>query len=248
MTNLSQVVALVKGRKTAIEKLLGSANQIFQKADLFTGLSKTFRPTDESEPARPPERKLAQHNVASVLETFRNSLVESLNTVRTQDSGNCFAKGSISVDDRGTTLNLKDIPATHLLFLEHQMNDLRTLVGNIPTLDPAYTWTKNANTGFYETEKEETSTTRKVQRPLVMYPATPEHPAQTQLVNEDIRVGIWSSIKTSGAIPVPVKQEMLRRITLLQEAIIKAREEANRTAVTFESEEGKSIVDFIFGA
>lgn len=245
MANLSQVVALVKGRKQEVTKLLTEANKLFQK-DLFSGLFKTFKPSDESEPARPAERKLAQHNVAGVLESFKKDLTTCLDTIRTQDEGNCFAKGNIVIAE-GTPFELKNVPATHLLFLEHQMNDLKTLVNSIPVLDPAFTWTFNQNTGLYETAPEETSTTRKVQKVIVMHPPTEQHPAQTQLVTEDVRVGVWSAVKTSGAIPAPVKQSMLRRISLLQEAIISAREEANRTAVAFEKEEGKKIVDFIFG-
>jgi hypothetical protein len=37
----------------------------------------------------------------------------------------------------------------------------------------------------------------------VLYDATEHHPAQTQLISEDVIVGWWETVKHSGAIPRP---------------------------------------------
>ena len=48
----------------------------------------------------------------------------------TQDFANCQAKANVVVD--GQTI-LKEVPVTHLLFLEKQLVDLRTFIDGLPT-------------------------------------------------------------------------------------------------------------------
>ncbi len=79
----------------------------------------------------------------------------------------------------------------------------------------------------------------------MLYPATPDHPAQTQLITEDVIAGSWLTIKYSGAIAVPRKKQLQQRIEKLANAVKSAREEANSLEVT-EKKLGKEVFDYLF--
>jgi hypothetical protein len=85
----------------------------------------------------------------------------------------------------------------------------------------------DANSGLHKTAPVQTHRTRKTIRPIVLYPATERHPAQTQLVTEDVLAGYWNTIKQSGALPKPRKQELAERVETLLQAVKQAREAAN---------------------
>ena len=55
-------------------------------------------------------------------------------------------------------------------------------------LDPGSDWSVDPGTGLYKTDNTLTQRTKKVQRPITLYEATKEHPAQTQLITEDVIV------------------------------------------------------------
>jgi hypothetical protein len=142
----------------------------------------------------------------------------------TKDYANCHASADVVLD--GQVL-IQNAPATYLLFLEKQLSDLHTFVDKMPTLDETDDWTRDENSTLFKTAAIPTQRTKKVQKPLVLYPATAEHPAQTQMITEDVVVGYWDTIKQSGALPVPRKQVLLERIEKLSQAVKFAREQAN---------------------
>ena len=76
----------------------------------------------------------------------------------------------------------------------------------------------------------------------MLYDATEHHPAQTQLITEDVTTGHWSTVYTSGALPVPRREQLLERIEHLRNAVKRARARANDTEV-----EKRQIGDAIFG-
>jgi hypothetical protein len=86
--------------------------------------------------------------------------------------------------------------------------------------------------------------TKKVQKPIVLYDATKEHPAQTQLITEDVVVGYWDTVKHSGALPAPRKKELMSRIEKLSQALKFAREKANAADAETVSV-GKPIFDYL---
>jgi hypothetical protein len=104
-------------------------------------------------------------------------------------------------------------------------------------------WTLDKNSGEYVTPKTVTTRGRKVQRGITLYPATPEHPAQTQLISEDVVVGQYELIKRSGALPATERAKLLQRVRALGNAVKFAREEANSTPVV-----NVSVADSIFEA
>lgn len=241
-----EVVAIVKDRKERAKVSTTEAYHLAQKADLFSGLLRTYRPFADEGRKLPAEAKQIQATVPRLLDKTQRPVVELFDTVLTQDAGNCDAVADVLAELDGRSIGLKGVPATHLLFLEKQLGDLLTMARAMPILDPSEKWTADPATGQFRSEIARKTRSEKTQRPLVMYPATVEHPAQTQLVTEDVAVGEWEETKFSGAVTQDRKDGIVRRIIALQEAVVRAREQANQTPVN-ERKEGDEIWRFIFG-
>jgi hypothetical protein len=86
--------------------------------------------------------------------------------------------------------------------------------------------------------------TKKIPQAFVRAAATKEHPAQVDLVAEDVIIGYWKTIKMSGALPAKRIADVLERITKLQAAVKIAREEAN-TIQTDKCEIGKAVFAYL---
>jgi len=242
MAKLNQVIAVVASKKTKAAQTLTEAYHKIQKAPLFDGINRTYQPKDEDGERLPPENKAIQIKVSDLIKDATTTLAEMYDVVATQDWANSHAKADVVVNGR---IILHKVPVTHLLFLEKQLTDLSTFVGKLPILDPAEEWSYNETADLYATKPAETARTKKVPKAFVKYEATKEHPAQVETFHEDVLVGYWKTIKTSGAIPARVKNEMLDRVRKLHEAVAKAREEANSIEVSNTSV-GKEIFDFVF--
>ncbi len=221
---LNQIVAVEKGVKSRVYGEITEMHKASQKPDLFNGFVKTYRKKDEEGEDYPQERKKVQLEAESVLSQASRLLSEIMDITATKDYANCHASADVVLD--GQVL-IQNAPATYLLFLEKQLSDLHTFVDKMPTLDETDDWTRDENSTLFKTAAIPTQRTKKVQKPLVLYPATAEHPAQTQMITEDVVVGYWDTVKQSGALPVPRKQVLLDRIEKLSQAVKFAREQAN---------------------
>jgi hypothetical protein len=240
---LNQVLAIEKGVKSKTHSTLTQLYHRVQKNALLAGQSRTYTPLDEDGVKLPPESQRVQVRADDVLKNVSKSLIELFNVTAQKDMANRGASADIVVD--GNIL-LEGVPVTYLLFLEKQLTDLKTMVAKIPTLDADTSWTFDANAGVFRSEATETTKTKKVQKPIVLYPATPEHPAQTQLVTEDVVVGNWTTVRQSGALPSDRKERLGERIVKVLEAVKFARESAN-SAEAPRHTLGDDILGFIFG-
>lgn len=199
-----------------------------QKNELFNGISRSYKPDAEDGETQPPEQKLVQYRVADAIDDAENVLTELLDVVLTQDFANTVARANIVVDGQ---VIADQVPVTYLLFLEKQLVDLHTFVSKLPALDVADEWVWDGNRNTYVTSPYYTNRTKKVYRNHVKAEATDKHPAQVEVFTEDIKVGVWTTVKLSGAMPLEEKQNILERISQLQEAVKFAREEANNVDV-----------------
>ncbi len=224
MTKLNQVIAVEKGVKN---RVVSEVTELYQAAShpaLFEGFNKKYKPNEEGTETFPSEAKKVQKSANDVLKRASSVLSELFDVTASKDFANCDAVADVVVD--GNVL-LTGVPATYLLFLEKQLTDMHTLVGSLPVLDSAENWTWDENANLFKTDATVTSRTKKVQKALVMYPATDKHPAQTQLITEDVNIGSWEQVKFSGALPTNVKTGLLEKVEKLQKAVKFAREEAN---------------------
>lgn len=224
---INQVIAVEKTTKNRVEDAFTAVLRQAEKADLFEGLSRTYRPAKDGGEQLPSESKKLQLNAQEVLEAGLKTIGELMDVTARKDYSNVDAKADVVV---GTKTIVKDAPITFLLFLEKKLIDYRTFALAIPTLDPAEDWTFDKATNVSRAAVKSTHRTKKEVRVIVKYDATPEHPAQTDLFNEDVIVGFWETQKISGAMTVPDKKKLVERIEKLQAAVKVAREEANSAA------------------
>jgi hypothetical protein len=239
---LNQIIAVVKGKKSRATQLLTTVHQGW-KQDRITGISRAYTPSNEDGDRLPPENKIVQVRVPEEVDTVLFELADFYNVVMTQESGNTTAKGSVVVDGK---VLLKDVPVTVLLFLEKQLTDLRTFVRNLPVLPVDKTWLWDRNKNCYSSDPEKTSRTQKTPEVIVKYDATKEHPAQTEMIYVDKPAGTWNTIHLSGALPETTKNKIAKRVETLQDAVVKAREDANSTVVQQSKDFGQTILNHIF--
>ncbi len=240
-TKLNQIIALVGGRKTAIQKMMTTIHHGW-KADRVSGLTRTYQPKNDDGERFPNENKPLQVRVKDELDRIQYEIKSFWDLVATQERSNAEARGDIEISE---TVLVPAVPVSVLLFLEKQLTDLATLVSNVPTLPTDKVWKLDEGNRCYVAEAEQTVKTRKEQEPLVLYPATPEHPAQTQLITTDKTIGYWNAVHVSGAIPASYQHEVLRRIEALKDAVKCAREQANNIDAIQENI-GEKLLSYIF--
>lgn len=224
MGKLNQVVAVVNGKKSQAKKVLTGLYQTLQKEPLFQGLVRTYVPVDDDGDTLPPEKTLVRTNVKDVVGEAINTWMDLIDTVATQDMANSNAKADIVVD--GVVL-AREVPVTHLMFLEKQLIDMHTFVSALPTLDETSEWNFDDNRGCFASTPEVKNRDLKFTQHKVVYEATANHPAQIAEVSITKKAGEFTTVKLSGAIPVSTKRQLVDKVVKLQDAVKFAREEAN---------------------
>lgn len=243
MAKLNQIIAVEKGIKSASYAAVSDAHKLIQKPELFNGMRRVYQPLDDQGERLPEEGKRVQYLVPDTLKLVEQRLSELMNIVARKDWANCAAFADITVDDN---IIAHDVPVTYLLFLEKQLIDMQTFIAALPVLDDGESWTFDPNSGMYRSAEVKTHRTQKIAEPIVLYPATPEHPAQTQLITKDVLAGHWSQTKFSGAMPKPEKNGMLARVAKLLQAVKMAREAANGRDETGEQPDmAKLLFDYV---
>lgn len=242
MPKLNQIIAIQTGRKSQAKEALTQAYHQLQKLDLLSGISRTYKPKDETGEPQPPESKLIQLKVNDVVGRVTHELTDLFDIVATQDFANCVAKADVKVNGK---VLVSGVPVTLLLFLEKQLVDLHTFVEKLPVLDPGERWGFDAAQDCYASESFQTTRTKKVPKSHIKYEATKEHPAQVEMYFEDVTVGTWTTVKFSGAIPAKEKNRLLERVRTLSDAVKEAREEANGAEVE-KKKLGEAILGYIF--
>lgn len=244
-TKLHQIIAVRQGKVTRIKQEVTEVYHTLQKSNLFDGLSRTYNGTYEVDgvvESLPSEHKMVQCKVFELLNKAQESWTDLLDTTLTQDVANTKALATVEID--GNAL-LKDVPVTFLIFLEKYLTEVHAMVSAIPVCDPGENWTYDPSSDLLVSNESVSNRMKKVPKTLIKYEATTEHPAQTEVYHEDIKVGEWHVKKFSGALPKSKKNVMLSRIINLQNAVKVARSKANDTEVE-DQKAGKQIFDYIF--
>jgi hypothetical protein len=238
----NQIIALVQGKKARAAKLLTSIHHSWKDGKI-EGISRTYSPLADDGEKFPSESRVVQVRVESEIKKLQVELNDVINIVFTQECGNTHAEADIIVNE---TSLLHKVPVTALLFLEKQLVDLKTFAQKLPTLPTDKVWSKDEAKNCWVTEQEQTVKTQKVIEPIVKYDATPEHPAQTDLITKDKTIGHWSTIHLSGALPETERDAIVARIETLQDAVKIAREEANSQEVDMKTQVGEAVLGYIF--
>ena len=240
---LNQIIAIERGTKSKATENLSELYKAIQKPDLFNGFSRVYQPIKEGAETLPDEKKKAQFTVDDVIRSVMRTQSDVINITAAKDYTNCAAKADVTI---GGVVIIKDAPVSYLLYLEKTVTDLRSFISHLPVLDEAEDWKYDATSTLSRTEPTKTHRTKKVQKPLVLYDATPEHPAQTQIITEDETVGYWSQTKLSGAMSKTVKMRYLENVEKLLNAVREAREAANVVDEVKTDNIANSVFNYVF--
>lgn len=149
----------------------------------------------------------------------------------------------------GDKVFLEKLPATELLQLEHQLDDLFEFAKTIPTLDPALGFEPDTNRqdGVFKARDVVKPRTKKVETNVVVIQPTVEHPGQWTKMTEDVVIGTTLQQEWSSLITIKRKGEILDRIEDLLRAVKSARARANEQEVDVAKNKiGQKILDFVF--
>lgn len=240
---LNQIIAIESSSKARRHSFMSEVYKRIQKPDLFTGHTRVYHRRDEDSEDLPPETKNVQHTVVSILQETQAVLQEHFSVIAQKDWGNCTARGQLIVDG---VVVAADIPVTYLLFLEKELTDVRTFLETLPVPENTEHWYEDPTTGLYKTDPVPTHRTKKVQRPIVLYDATEHHPAQTQLITEDVIAGTWHTTKYSSGLSAVRKAQLVSRVEKLIRAVKLAREEANTMELTATPTIGEAVLGYLF--
>lgn len=244
MSKLHEIIAVASGKKGEVEKEITEVYKQIQKPDLFDGIQRTYRPIAEDGEKLPAERKNVQLKTDAVIAEVVQKWTDLFDVTLTLDAGNQIAKGDVTVN--GGAAIIEGVPVPTLLFLEKHLKDVKTFIEKLPTPDPSEQWVHDPNSGSLVTPPVDTARTKKSARAIVKYPATEQHPAQTEMIVEDILAGYWTTVKQTTKISADKKEAMLRRASAMIDAVKTARERANSVEVE-QRKMGSAVLSYIFG-
>ncbi len=218
-----------------------------KKKHLFGEQIVTFTPKEEGAQAITEARSDLQETVHNQVDFVTRLWSKVLDVDYQMDVANTQASADVILED-GTPL-LADVPATTLLELETRLKSLRDFAAAIPTLDPAKGFVPDMSRGkgIFKAREVQKNRTKKEQRPMVLYPATDKHPAQVQVITEDIKVGTITEQEWSALITPATKSDVLDRCDMLLRAVKKARSKANEQEIDPDKLKiGKKVLNFVF--
>lgn len=224
MPKLHELIAVEGELKSEAIRIVSDAADLFTKGtSRLLGKVRKYRPLDEMGEKLPDEVVKLATTVGDELETAWLTISGWLDVTVQKELTNGRTSADVVVDGK---VVLKDMSAPALLNLEQRLTTLRGLYESIPTLDPSEPWEWDGSSGAY-VSRAQTYRTKKVPKALVGYEATPEHPAQVQYYQEDIREGVWDTTQQSGMLSLPEKRQLLSRVDKLARAVKEARQRAN---------------------
>lgn len=247
MAKLHELLAAEGTAKTQADKCRADLLTTFEKKrHLFGEKVVTFQPNTEGALPVTEEQSDLQSTIKTELRWIGDIWTKALDAAYQIAESNMGARADVLLDDG--TLLIKDVPATALLELEKRAGEIHGLVTAIPTLDPAKGFKPDSDRGegIYRAREEVRTRTKKTVRPIVKYEATKEHPAQVDLIQEDVPTGSIRAQEWSGLITPGEKADMLSRAEELRRALKTARSRANEaTASTLKV--GAALTKYVFG-
>jgi hypothetical protein len=240
---LHELLAVEQDRKNKANQVLGEIKNTFAKKDpYFDGMIKKYLPMDENSEQIPDENKeivmTVKEKVQEMMETVISAIDANISKEETNASNVAKAELIVGEDNLGT------YSATSLLAIESHLTKLKELYEGLPVLDPTRKWSFDAQKGFFRTDEEVKFRSIKLPKVIVKYEATKEHPAQTELLYLDQQIGKYETTYFSGKVTPTQKNEILKRVDKLLEAVKVARSKANNVEVN-NMKVGKKIFDFI---
>jgi len=229
MPKLHELIAILGDAQATAQKINGEATKTFGRPDLFQRNVKveSYISAEDQEAMAKTEETSMETTVAAKLDYLVKPNVRYFDTYLSKEVANTKATADIEID--GTVL-VAAVPVTVLLGLETKLAELRRVYEAIPTLAPGGLWVKDTAMGpnIYRNDQPDQKTrTKKTLRPITLAPPTEHHPAQVQVLPEDVVIGKVTTQTWSGMVTSAQKSELLARIDALIRATKQARQRAN---------------------
>jgi hypothetical protein len=248
-TKLHELLAVETNLENQATKNRGELASTFEKKrHLFEEKRIVFMPNGEGSQPVVETQSDIQSTVAKELAWIAPFIAKSLDASFQVADANTRARADIVLDDDANTVLIAGLPATALLELEKRVAEVAALINAIPTLDPAKGFRPDAarEGGISQARPVVKTRTKKAKKLYVKYDATKEHPAQTELIDEDVPVGTIQEQEWSGLITPARKSELLAKADMLARAVRRARSRANEVEVDLTKKIGKKLLDFVF--
>lgn len=246
MSKLHELLAAEQTVVKASATLLAETAMKFSKhTEFFTGSVRTMESTG-STPADVAAEKAARvekalpTTVPDTLAYVWPFFSKALDLRLRKHATNQAAKSDLVLD--GNVL-MKDVPVDFLLDLEKELPQLRALFLGMPTLDPSVDWVKERDGVWKTREPRVTAKTEKIMYPVVLSPATAQHPAQVKEATKDVMVGTFHDTVTSGRATTQQKADVLDLCDRLIVAAKQARMRANSVEVVTPATRASQITD-----
>lgn len=246
---LHELLAVETNLETQAAKVRTDLSNTFEKKrHLFEEKRTVFIPNSETEQTSVELQSDIQSTVGKELTWIQEHITKALDASFQVAETNTKARADVVLEDDDETVLLTNVPATALLELEKRVAEILALVNSIPTLDPAKGFTVDTQRGggIYKAREVVKNRTKKAVKVIVKYEATKEHPAQTELVNEDVAIGKIQEQEWSGLMTPAEKSVLLNRVEILSRAIRKARSRANDTEVDKSQKIGAKLLKYVF--
>ena len=250
MAKIHELIAVEKDVKGTVNKVSSETRKTFtSRQDHFEEHSKEYQALkDDDHELLDNEFKAMVTTVPEKLAYFEHHMQRMFDIIIQKELSNASATADIILtkDDGTKVVLFVNAPVAAIVQMGNLMESIRTQVYDvIPTLDPKKQWTPEGNRDdVYVTPDIRRTRTKKVQVPIELSPATDRHPAQVQLVTEDVTTGHWVQKYWSGAISSADKSRILKRTDEIIAALKKAKTRANDADVV-ESHIGARLMQYI---
>lgn len=244
MGKLHELLAVEPTVTGSYNAITEETKKVLGKPEMFTRKVTTKKFFDEAKSHLNTEvlSEMAT-TVPARLEWYSKAVVQFLDVQFQKDATNHEARADLVVDD---VVLVKNVPATTLLMLENKLQDVRKVLMEAPTLPAGKRWTPEPNeANVFNADDEVSFSTQKVSKPVVMYEATKEHPAQVKEVQEDVPVARITTKLSQGMLTSRQKADMLGNLDTLIRAAKTARQRANNAEVK-PNKLGEAIMGFVF--
>lgn len=247
MTKLHELLAVESNLENQAAKCRSDLSATFEKKrHLFEEKRVTFTPAGEGAQSVTETQSDIQSNVKKELNWIQGHLAKALDASYQVAEANTQARADVVLEDAEQTILLTGVPATALLELEKRVAEISALIAAVPTLDPAKGFTIDTARNLYVARTVNKTRTRKEKKVFIKYEATKEHPAQTELLDQDVVIGAIQEQEWSGLITPAEKAELINRVEIVARAVRRARSRANDVAIDSKAKIGSKLLDYIF--
>lgn len=217
-----------------------------KKRHLFEEKRVTFTPSGEGGLTVTESQSDIQSTIGKELDWVQTFITKSLDASYQVAEANTNARADIILED--DTVLATNVPATALLELEKRMVEIQALITAVPTLDPAKGFTVDVEKGkgYFKAREVRKNRTMKTKKVFIKYEATKEHPAQTELLDQDVVIGTVQEQEWSGLITPAEKAELINRVEVVARAVRRARARANDTPVDTSKKIASKLLGYIF--